>query len=286
VKVLLVGWNENALRCIKSVLNSTHVLVGVVLPAGYSTSNIIRFCKMHDVRFEMADSDKELLPYIHSFAPEIMVSASCPWILKEEVFNAPSFGTINVHASLLPKNRGQHPLNWTLIKGENKTGVTIHYISYGIDDGDVILQEEIPIRFNDDINSLRDKSTKLGARLLVQALDLIGRKKEIRRPQNQAAATYAPKRTPYDGAINWQVSSTDIFNLIRALYDPYPNAFCYTEKGCRIEVTEALHPDNFGVVIGKYKRWFLVTTGDGVILVKAKKLRVGDKLYSSFPIKT
>ncbi|OGC69312.1 hypothetical protein A2415_02960 [candidate division WWE3 bacterium RIFOXYC1_FULL_39_7] len=278
MKVLLIGWNENAQKCAESIFASKHRLVGFVAPEGFDIKSVKLYCEKKDINFAVL-SKQNLIEYVKKLSPDIIVSASWPWILKSDVYLYPKYGTINVHASLLPKNRGQHPLNWAIIRGEKQTGVTIHYIGEGIDDGDIILQQALPIEINDNINSVRDKVIHLGAELVVQALDLIQKGKAPARKQNQAEASFAPKRLPGDGEISWGAPSKDIFNLIRALAKPYPSAFSYKKRGGIVKISKAFVPDRPGVVIGKYKNLFIVTTGDGVILVKSQDLEVGDKLY-------
>lgn len=278
MKVLLIGWNENALRCMENIIESKHTLSCVITPDKYDNEDIKKICSKNKVKYVTVSSSGKLAKYIEKLAPDIVVSASWPWILKKDVFSLPLNRTINVHASLLPKNRGMHPLNWSIIRGESETGVTVHYIGSGVDDGDIILQEAFPIEITDDINSVKDKATVLGGEILVKALDLIEGGKVKRQKQVHSQVTLAPKRTPEDGLIDWNDTSRNIFNLIRALSEPYPNAFSYTETGDMVKISDSFVADKKGYVIAKYKKWFLVTTGDGVILVKSKNLKVGDKL--------
>lgn len=157
-------------------------------------------------------------------------------ILPPEVFNLPTFGTINLHASLLPKYRGAAPINWAIINGEEETGVTTIFIKERVDTGDIILQKRIEIGNDETAGELHDKLSCLGAELVVETVDLLetGQAPQI---QQSGEVTKAPKLTKDLGRIQWAHPDEKIRNLIRGL-SPSPGAYAYL-KGKMIKVYRA-----------------------------------------------
>jgi len=279
MKVLLAGWNENALYSLRALIRTKHIVSAVILPKDYDTSVISLFCDKKNINCLSGDS-ADILKYAKKYKVDIIISASWPKILKEEVFSYPKYGSINIHAGMLPKYRGQHPLNWAIIRGEKSIGVTVHYISSGVDNGDIILQKSFKVLISDDINSVRKKATTLGSKLLIDSLTLLESNSVKRIKQNDSQATFAPKRCPEDGHINWNSSIKDIRNLVRSLVDPYPNAFTFSKDGKKILVKKTYVSNECGKVLFKFKDYYGVGVIDGVILIHTeKKLKVGDMLF-------
>lgn len=110
------------------------------------------------------------LDTLRRMSPDLIISISCPQIFQESLIELPILGCINVHSSLLPKYRGVLPTFWVLANGEQETGVTVHYMSKGIDEGDIILQEEVTIRPEETLHSLIRKCKEVGADLVLEAL--------------------------------------------------------------------------------------------------------------------
>ena len=137
--------------------------------------------------------------------------------LPESVLNFPPLGCVNLHPSLLPAYRGAAPIQRTLMNGEEITGVTVLYMTPRMDAGEIILQEKVKIKPGENFGSLHDRLAQFGAEKLQEALALIARGKAPRRPQNDAAATYAPVLTKEEEKIRWSKPAGDIYNQIRAL---------------------------------------------------------------------
>jgi len=164
---------------------------------------------------------------IKSLAPDILFSFYYRDMLCKEILDIPKAGALNLHGSLLPKYRGRAPINWVLVNGETETGVTLHYMTTRADDGDIVCQQAIAIDPKDTALTLNQKSTAAATQMLDEYLPQIKSGKAPRRAQNHAEATYVGKRTPEDGAIDWNQSATAINNLVRAVTMPYPGAFTY-----------------------------------------------------------
>ena len=162
---------------------------------------------------------------IERIGPELFVLSSFRNILTEHQLNIPSKGAINLHMAPLPKFRGAHPENWAMLLGERRMGFTVHYLDLGIDSGDIIAQDDVPILDSDDILSLTFRLADHGPALLVKVLQDVKIGKVQRVSQNVAEASYYPVRTEKDGKISWDVSAVEIRNLIRAVTRPYPGAF-------------------------------------------------------------
>lgn len=177
---------------------------------------------------------EDFMAEIKALEPDLFVVAAYGRILPGTLLHVPRFGTINVHPSLLPKYRGAAPIQWTLIRGETETGVTIIQMDEGEDTGDILIAEKISIQTHESnsgtmetvetAGTLSVKLSELGGRLLVQTINLIREKKLKPRKQDENSATHAPMLKKKDGEIDWTKSAHDIGRLIRGL-DPWPTAY-------------------------------------------------------------
>jgi methionyl-tRNA formyltransferase len=170
--------------------------------------------------------DAQFIAHIKELSPDLIVVVAFGQILPRALLDIPACGCVNVHASLLPFYRGAAPINWALINGETETGVTIMLLDEGMDTGDMLLQEKLPIMPTDTVATLHDKLAQNGARLLGKALDKLGSSGWTRVPQDHAKATYAPLLKKDDGMIHWQKSAREIHSQIRGM-NPWPGCFTY-----------------------------------------------------------
>jgi methionyl-tRNA formyltransferase len=230
----------------------------------------------------------DFLAELRSYEPDIIALTAYGNILPGSIINLPPLGTINVHGSLLPKYRGAAPIQWALIKGETETGITIMQMDEGVDTGDVLLQEKIPIAPADTTGKLFTKLAELGGAALVKALDLLRQNKLQPIQQNEEQASLAPMLKKEDGLVDWSQSAVEISGLIRGL-DPWPTTYT-TLSGKRLrlfspEIIEKSRCNNMssepGTVKKADKNGLLVTTGDGCLLIKeiqadgSKRMGVG-----------
>ena len=165
----------------------------------------------------------EFLAEIAAYQPDLIVVVAFGRILPGALIDLPKHGTINIHASLLPKYRGAAPIQWSLINNEAATGVTIMQMDEGLDTGDILLPGAIPIAADDTAESLATKLSVLGGKMLIEALARLKDGKLPASKQNDAEATLAPLLCKQEGIIDWQKSATEISGLIRGL-DPWPSA--------------------------------------------------------------
>lgn len=216
--------------------------------------------------------DKEFIDYIKSINPDLIVVAAYGQILTEELLNIPKFGSINVHASLLPKLRGAAPIQWSIINGDEYSGVTIMRMVKKLDAGNILSISKVKIEPNETAESLFDKLSVVGADLLIDTInDLVnGKINEI--IQNDDESTYAPMLSKDMGNINWQLSTKEIDRLVRGLY-PWPGCYTYfNNKKYKIGGVSIFNDDclELGNNPGDYistSNKLLVRTLDGIIKI-------------------
>jgi len=146
-------------------------------------------------------------------------------MLSQEILKIPVSGAYNLHGSLLPAYRGRAPVNWAIINGEKKTGVTLHHMIEKPDAGDIVGQKAVDIEFEDTARILYDKLCIAATEMLAEVLPLIREGRAPRIRQDVTKGSYYGGRRPDDGRIDWGRSAVSIYNLIRAVTDPYPGAF-------------------------------------------------------------
>lgn len=164
---------------------------------------------------------------IRSLMPDVIFSFYYRKLLGKTILGTPSYGSFNLHGSLLPAYRGRCPVNWVLVNGEQKTGMTLHHMTEKPDDGDIVEQVEIPISEDDTAYTLHRKFSGVLPGMLDSALPLIKAGKPPRKKQDVSAGSYYGGRTAKDGEIEWNASPSTIKNLVRAVTKPYPGAFSY-----------------------------------------------------------
>jgi len=179
-------------------------------------------------------NDGEWIDKISSFRPDLLFSFYYRKMISKKILDIPRFGALNLHGSLLPAYRGRCPVNWVLVKGEEKTGVTLHFMVEKPDAGDIVGQKEVAIDVNDTARTLYNKLCTAAGLLLDDVLPVIKTGQIPRRVQNLALGSYYGGRRPEDGRIDWMQSAHEIYNLVRAVTDPYPGAYSLLENGEKI----------------------------------------------------
>lgn len=177
---------------------------------------------------------------IVSLAPEVIFSFYYRQLLSSEILTVPAAGAFNLHGSYLPHYRGRCPVNWVLVNGEQETGVTLHRMVAKADAGDIVAQQIVPIAWEDTARSLYGKLCRAAALLLDETLPLIKAGNTPGYPQDLTTGSYYGGRTPADGRIDWHWPASRIYNLIRAVTEPYPGAFALTRNGERLLIWWAL----------------------------------------------
>lgn len=181
---------------------------------------------------------KESVKFLGNFDSDLFVVIAYGQILSKEVLGIPKIMPINAHASILPKYRGAAPINWALINGDDKTGVSIIKITQKMDAGPIILKKDIQILQNDTAITLEERLSRVAADLVIDAIRLIENNSYTLTEQDVKKATFAAKLKKQDGLIDWQRSASDIKNLIRGCIN-WPGAYTfYQGKMLKIFKTE------------------------------------------------
>ena len=203
-------------------------------------------------------------------APDWFVVIAFGHILKKKHLALPRRGSLNLHASLLPRHRGPAPIQWSIIKGDAETGVTTMIMDEGLDSGDVLLTARTAIKSCDTAASLHDRLAIMGADLLLETLNALAADQIEPVPQEHAAATYAPLLTKADGRIQWAQTARQIDALIRGL-TPWPGAYSFYQ-GQRLKIFQvgpatARQAAAPGTVLPGFPDELRVATGDGALSV-------------------
>ena len=233
MRLIFMGSPEFAIPSLEKLTQSRHEMVGVVTvpdkPKGrgrkFSESPVKTFAREHDLKILTPGNlkDEGFVQTLRELSPDLMVVVAFR-ILPEVVFIIPAKGTINLHASLLPKYRGAAPINWAIMNGETKSGLTTFYIKKKVDTGSMIMQREVEIDTEESFGEVHDRMAQIGADLLLETVDLIEKGEVEATRQDDALATPAPKITPEYCRIDWSRKAVEIKNQIRGLA-PSPGAF-------------------------------------------------------------
>lgn len=203
---------------------------------------------------------------------DLAIVASYGLILPQAVLDAPKYGCINIHASLLPEYRGAAPINRAIMDGKTKTGVTLQQMDAGLDTGDVLAARECPIEETLCAGELFDRLAEMGKEMILSLLPKVYDASLSPVPQDHTRSTYAAKITKDDQKLDFALTSKEILDRIRGL-SPIPTAFCYTDKDGKILKIHAAAAatGSFSGECGRViavKPEVLVKTGDGAIALK------------------
>ena len=220
---------------------------------------------------EKIKKDRELIEKIKELKPDVIVVVAFGQILSKEILDIPKYGSINVHGSLLPKYRGAAPIQWSIINGDEVTGITTMYMDAGMDTGDMIQKFELNIDEDDTYGTLYEKMKVLGGKAIIETLEKVADGTAHREKQSDDY-TVAPMIEKEMGEIDWNKSSRDIRNLIRG-FNPMPGAYTVMKDGAKMKVwmaeysdissTDEVLPGTF--IIADSKKGLYVKTGDGVL---------------------
>ena len=287
MRIVFMGTPEFAVTSLEALVDAGYNIVGVITapdkPAGrgrkinesavkkYALSKELHI--MQPTNLKNPDFLKELISL--DIDLQIVVAFR---MLPVEVWSNPKFGTFNLHASLLPDYRGAAPINWAIMNGETKTGVTTFYINEDIDTGAILKQESVAINATESAGDLHDKLMTLGSKLIMDTIEMIrtGKAKPVQ--QEEKKPKLAPKLNKDNCRINWELPKLQIYNQIRGLC-PYPGAWTILENGgeqieLKIYETRILvepHKLKNGTII-KSKKNIKIAVQDGFLDILELKL--------------
>jgi|Deesub1362A_J573_1020465.scaffolds.fasta_scaffold00169_31 methionyl-tRNA formyltransferase len=212
--------------------------------------------------------EEDFIRDLRRLGPDLIIVVAYGQILPPDIIHMPRMGCINLHASLLPKYRGAAPINWAIINGERKTGVTTMLMDEGMDTGPVLLQKEIEIDKEDTAGTLSKRLASEGAELLITTIEGLKRG-EIRPVPQSGETSYAPPLKKADGLIDWSMPATRLHNFIRGV-TPWPGAYTFLDTQ-RLKIIKAVPVDGEGrpgFIERVSKDELLIGTGKGLLSIK------------------
>ena len=286
MRILFWGTPDYAVPALRALIGEGHEVVGVVTqpdrPAGrgqqlrQSPVKLVAIEEMIPVLQPERASGDDFVAQLHELQPEISVVIAYGQILKQQILELPSHGSINAHASLLPELRGAAPINWAIIRGYPQTGVTIIRMNEKMDAGPILLQVEEPIQPEESAADLWARLSEISAEALVEALALIEGGVSEEKAQDESKVTFAPRIEREDARVDWSGKASDVANHIRGM-DSVPGAWTTHGDGELKIFRPLLVPDRTtdaepGTIIevnaSDPAQGMYVACGDGVIAIR------------------
>ena len=227
-----------ALRALIDVHNVSLVVTQPDRPAGRGLAvrepAVKQAARSFGLPIVQPETTNDAIDELREAAADVFVVAAYGQLLRRAVYGIPPRGTINIHASLLPKYRGAAPIHWAIVRGEVTTGITTFYIEDGMDTGDILLQAETPIGVDETTGELHDRLAELGAESILKTLAGLDTGILTPRRQPEDGVSYAPKVTRDLGRIEWKRAARDVHNHVRGM-NPWPGAYSFID-GDRVKV--------------------------------------------------
>ena len=277
MRVVFFGNHTVGVRAL-SILSDYEEVVGVVAHPpdpedGSRYESVFEFangCGLSAIRGKAYDS--EVMSFVSKAAPDLLWLTDYRYLLPRQLVRIPPLGVINLHPSLLPKYRGRAPINWAIIHGESKLGLTAHFVDEGMDSGDVIIQEGFELNQDEDVGDALNKLMPLYEDVTRRVLGCLRNGHVPRTPQNADHATSYPARKPSDGQIDWNLPAVSILNFIRAVAAPYPGAFSFLGDS-KIIIWKAklgtVQPGRWaGEIVGFDEKDPIVSCKDGTLILQ------------------
>ena len=301
MRIVFMGTPEFAVPCLQKLIDCGHEVSGVFTqpdkPQGRKmilTPPPVKQLAVENgipVYQPTKMKDGTALEMLKEANPELVIVVAYGKILPKEILEYPEYGCINIHASLLPELRGAAPIQWSVINGFEKTGVTSMQMDEGLDTGDMLIKGEIQIGENDTAGELHDKLSVLGADILEKTIDLLLKNELNPVKQDHDKFTYAPMLSKELSPIDWNLTAREVHNKIRGLC-PWPSATAVLD-GRKIKIHKSVLSDfqggTAGEIIETGKR-LIVSCGDGkcieILNVQAegKKAMSADDFMRGNPI--
>ncbi len=282
MKIVFFGTPDFAVESL-SKLNEKHEIVMVVTKPDAKKSRGHKLSPSAVKRFALLEGlsvitpevlDTTFVNILKELKPDVFVVVAYGKILKESIINIPRYGSINIHASLLPKYRGASPLQSALLHGDKVSGVTIMTIDKQLDSGDILLKKEIDITQH-NLSSLHDALASLGSEAILEVLDNITYYIDNREKQDDSKASYCKKINKADGQINWDDSAESIYNKIRA-FTPIISVYTFLNNERFIITDSSYNNDSTsfkpGTIIDVDDSGIKVACGRGTLIIHRLKV--------------
>ncbi len=315
LRIIYMGTPQFAVPALKALINGAWP--GLVLPEGYDIATVItrpdkpvgrgkeivfspvkQTALSHGISVWQPGSLKrpENIEALATYQADLYIVAAFGQILPQAVLDLPRYGTLNIHASLLPKYRGVSPFSEAILQGDPETGVTIMLIDAGVDTGPTLIQRTIPIAEDDTTGRLTIKLAELGASALLEALPLWIQGKITPQPQNEQLASYTHLLRKEDGEIVWNRPATTLARAVRA-FTPWPSAYTYwhsklvkivSAHAVASEAGEEAKPGTAGLRKENGRQVLSVVTAHGLLVVdnlqlEGKKAMSADEFLRGYP---
>lgn len=294
MKIVFMGspdFSATVLEKLNSVYPVSAVVTGLDKPVGrgYQLTPSALKVKAQELSIPVLQYEKvsrDGIDDIENLNPDIVVTAAFGQILSERFLAIPRFGVLNVHASLLPKYRGSSPIQWSIINGDDESGITVMRTVKAVDAGDILLEKATPIGKNETAGELFDRLAILGGEAICEAISLVESGKAVFVPQDESKATHCSMISKEDGNIDFSKTARQIDCFVRGM-SPWPSAFTHvlgkTLKVFKVEKAdcnvENIHSFNFGQVVkSSAKEGLFVKVADGVVRLSEIQLEGGKRM--------
>ncbi|MCI9279597.1 MAG: methionyl-tRNA formyltransferase [Bacilli bacterium] len=281
LKVIFMGTPDFAVPILKELIDKTKVVLVVTQPDKLvgrkqilTPSPIKKLALEKKIPLFQPNKIREEFDTILNTDADIIITCAYGQIIPKSILDYPKLGCINVHASLLPKYRGGAPIHWCLINGDEKTGITIMYMAEKMDNGDIITQKDYKIEPSDNVGTLHEKLSEIGAQLLIQTLPSIINGTNQKIAQEESNVTYAYNIKREEERLDFKKTGKEVINQIRGL-NPWPLANFLLENQ-EYKVLEARflkkeHKEEIGKIIEITKQNFGITCQDGILYIEKIK---------------
>jgi len=284
MRIVLIGQGPFGERVLESLIKKGEEVVGVFSTPDKKGEPLKEMSQRVNVPIyqPLRMKDPKVYEIFKGLKPELSILAFVTEIIPEEILKIPSIGTICYHPSLLPKHRGASAINWAIIQGETKTGLTIFWVEKGIDTGPILLQKEVEIGSDDTAGSLYfNHLFPMGVEALLEAVELIKKGNAPKIPQNDLEATYEPPCDDRIARIDFNKSIFEIYNLIRGC-DPQPGAYAlFRGKKIRFYDTKKIEKEiekTSGEILSIEEDGLQVAVRGGIIKVGKIRVDKGEKI--------
>ncbi len=294
MKIVFMGspdFSATVLEKLNSVYPVSAVVTGLDKPVGrgYQLKPSALKVKAQELSIPVLQYEKvsrDGIGDIENLNPDVVVTAAFGQILSERFLAIPRFGVLNVHASLLPKYRGSSPIQWSIINGDDESGITVMRTVKAVDAGDILLEKATPIGKDETAGELFDRLAILGGEAICEAISLVESGKAVFVPQDESKATHCSMISKEDGNIDFSKTARQIDCFVRGM-SPWPSAFTHvlgkTLKVFKVEKSdcnvENIHSFEFGQVVkSSAKDGLFVKVADGVVRLSEIQLEGGKRM--------
>lgn len=300
LRVLFLGNHTVGVRALRVIAREAS-LVGIVAHPTDPEDGVRYESVFNEARrlnlpvIRAAGKAPELAAFIRTHAPDLLWITDYRYLLQREILALAALGAVNLHPSLLPAYRGRASINWAILKGEQRLGLSAHFVDEGMDTGDVIAQHAYHLEQTEDVGDALNRLYPLYESITAEVLAGLAKGNLIRRTQNVAQASAFPRRTPEDGRIDWRKPAREIWNLVRAVAAPYPGAFSAREDGSVVRLWKVSGLQPFSsrrqpdagelLAVSEDRRTITIAGGDAALVVSqltiegqgARELSVGER---------